>query len=79
MNSGKIFLLRLFAYTVSHLFGQKQYTLLIKNHSQTFFCSFYTNTYVYPTFTQQFKIQNTLKSMYMNLITQSYIFNIVSI
>ena len=53
--------------------------LLIKNHSQTFFCGFYTNADVYPTFTRQFKIQNTLKSMYMNLTTQSYVFNIVSI
>lgn len=77
MNSAKIFLLRLFAYTVSHLFGQIQYTLLIKNHSQTFFCSFYTNADVYPTFTRQFKSQNTLKSMYMNLTTQ-YSFNLTA-
>lgn len=69
MNSGKIFLYSDCLLTQFLTYLARNNTLLIKNHSQTFFCSFYTNTYVYPTFTRQFKIQNTLKSMYMNLTT----------
>lgn len=64
VDSGKIFLLRLFAYTVSHLFGQIQYTLLIKSHSQTFFCSFYTNARLSNIYLAIQNLKHTKKYVY---------------